>query len=167
MDHTKGKIAHYAGNWVSITKPLVTGDYYIATAVNDGSSSKFFVNGQDMTQNSNYTGNPGVIHIGGRPSDQMNGHIAEVIAYDQSLGNSDINDIGKYLSGKWDVSFSSSVYISTSTTTDLGRAHLFDLMNLREATTEERNRAREGAISGTVNTFGPLSKLVLMNDRAA
>ena len=155
----QGKVAHHTGGWVSITKPLVTGDYYIAAAVNDGSSSKFFVNGQDMTQNSNYIDNPGVIHIGGRPNDNMNGHIAEVIAYNQSLGNSDINDIGKYLRGKWDVSFSSSVYLSNSTTTDLGRAHLFDLMNLREATTEERNRAREGAISGTVNTFGPTFKV--------
>ena len=155
----QGKIAHYAGNWVSLNKPLVIGSYYIAAAVNDGSSSKFFVNGHDMTQNSNITGNPGVIHIGGRPNDRMNGHIAEVIAYNQSLGNSDINNIGKYLSGKWDVSFSSSVYLSSSTTTDLGRAHLFNLMNLREATTEERNRAREGAISGAVNTFTPTFKV--------
>ena len=155
----QGKIAHYAGSWVSLNKPLVIGSYYIATAVNDGSSSKFFVNGQDMTQSPNYIGNPGVIHIGGRPNDRMNGHIAEVIAYNQSLGSSDINNIGKYLSGKWEVSFSSSVYISSSTTTDLGRAHLFNLMNLREATTEERNRAREGAISGAVNTFTPTFKV--------
>jgi hypothetical protein len=47
----------------------------------------------------------------------------------------------------------------SSSTTDLGRAYLLNLMNLREATADEVTRAKEGATSGTTNQFTPTFKV--------
>jgi hypothetical protein len=88
----------------------------------------------------------------------MDFDLVEILAFDQQL-TSERADVINYLSKKSGIATVGLSLASTSTTTDLGRAHLFNLMNLREATTEERNRAREGAISGAVNTFTPTFKV--------
>jgi hypothetical protein len=84
--------------------------------------------------------------------------VVEILAFDRQLTSERV-DVINYLSKKSGIATVGLSLASTSTTTDLGRAHLFNLMNLREATTEERNRAREGAISGAVNTFTPTFKV--------
>ena len=50
-------------------------------------------------------------------------------------------------------------FLDGTSTTSSGRAFLFDKMNLREATQEEITRAKNGAISGTINQFAPTLKV--------
>ena len=50
-------------------------------------------------------------------------------------------------------------YVYGSTTSNSGRAYLFDKMNLREATEDEINRAKQGAIPTSVNQFTPSLKV--------
>ena len=91
--------------------------------------------------------------------ERLNGHIAEVLAYDRALEFADYSDVGQYLCEKWGVALhTSSIFAENSTTTELGRNYLFNRMNLRQATTEEITRAKEGATYGQVNQFTPTFK---------
>ncbi len=72
--------------------------------------------------------------------------------------------MGKYLSQKWGVGYSSNPYAYEDITTAAGRAYLLNLLNLREASPAEVDRAREGGTPGTVNQFEPVLK-VFPDDR--
>ena len=86
------------------------------------------------------------------------GEIAEMLIYNEALSEVNRKYVGKYLSDKWDLPYSPP-YAMNSSTTDLGRAYLLNLMNLREATADEVTRAKEGATSGTTNQFTPTFKV--------
>jgi len=156
-----GKINHYPGGWVSNTLARESHKYYLAVAVNDGTKSAFYVDGTDYTQDSSRIGNPNILHLGkgGSYADPLNGHVAEVLVWDEALSDANRTNVGKYLSEKWDVAYTDTAYALGSSTTDLGRAYLLDLMNLREATADEVTRAMEGATSGTTNQFEPTFKV--------
>ncbi|MBU62182.1 MAG: hypothetical protein CMI26_06735 [Opitutae bacterium] len=155
------KISHHPGGWASNTLTWESDRYYLATAVNDGSKSAFYVDGVDYTQDSSRTSNPNILHLGkgGYYKKPLNGHIAEVLVWDEALSDANRDNVGKYLSEKWDAAYSTTPYALSSSTTDLGRAYLLNLTNLREATAEEVTRAKEGATSGTTNQFSPTFKV--------
>ena len=159
-----GQIRHYADGWV--TQSVVnreTSRYYSTIAVNNGVRSWFFVDGVDRTQSATPIGSPNVIHLGGSGAysgEFLNGHIAEVIAFDQALSSNDTNTLNEYLSSKWQISgYAQTTFASGSSTTAAGREYLFNKMNLRQATTAELTRAREAATPGVTNKFTPSFKV--------
>ena len=93
----------------------------------------------------------------------MDFDVVEILAFTHEL-NAEREDVLNYLSKKSSIPIVGLSLAKGSSTTGVGRGYLFDKMNLREATPDERNRAREGAISGSVNAFNPTFK-VGPNDR--
>ena len=87
------------------------------------------------------------------------GEIAEMLIYNEALSEVNRKNVGNYLSDKWGIAYTGTPYALSSSTTDLGRAYLLNLMNLREATADEVTRAEEGAPSGTTNQFTPTFKV--------
>ena len=87
-----------------------------------------------------------------------NGKIGEILIFNEGLSEENMKKVGQYLSTKWNLVYSPN-YAINSSTTDLGRAYLLNLMNLREASPAEVTRAKEGATSGTVNAFSPTFKV--------
>ena len=141
--------------WASHTLPLVAQKFYLAIAITTDQESKFLVNGNDVTQSPSANRWPGYLHLGasgGSSSQRLNGYINEVIAYDRALSHTEVSQVEEYFAYKWGIIAS---YADGSSTTPSGRAYLFDKMNLREASSDEVQRAREGALSGSVNQFVP------------
>ena len=146
---------HPNAGWVSFRVPLVAEKFYLAVGVTTDQESKFYVNGKDETQNSSARSVPGTLHLagsGGYSGEKLNGYICEMIAYDKALSSSELSNLNEYFAYKWGIR---SAYADGSLTTPAGRGYILNKMNLREATTEEVQRAREGAISGSVNQFAP------------
>lgn len=79
----------------------------------------------------------------------------EIFAFNQELNDADRRNLGKYLSAKWNLPYSTKIYALGLQTKELGRTYLLNKMNLREATTEEIARAKEGATEGLINAFTP------------
>ena len=155
-----GKVGFHTNHgWVSHIESLIANKFYLCIASVDSSSSSFTVNGKDVTQNSNSRYQPNYLHLGASgasSSEDLNGYICEVMAYSRKLDSSEILQFETYFKYKWNVvpSFVDGTFTSSS-----GRAYLFDKMNLREATQEEITRAKNGAISGTINQFTPALKV--------
>ena len=79
------KIGHYTGSWVAeYAKAVSPGVYYTALAINNGTTSKFIVDGKDYTQNASSIGNRALLSWQRSASERLNGHIAEV-TYDRAL----------------------------------------------------------------------------------
>jgi hypothetical protein len=155
-----GRVGFHTNNgWVSNIESLIANKFYLCIASVDSSSSSFTVNGKDVTQNSNSRYQPNYLHLGasgGHSSEDLNGYICEVMAYNRKLGSSEISQIETYFKYKWNMVPS---FLDGTSTTSSGRAFLFDKMNLREATQVEVTRAKNGAISGTINKFTPTLKV--------
>ena len=155
-----GKVGfHTPHGWVSHIESLIANKFYLCIASVDSSSSSFTVNGKDVTQNSNSRYQPNYLHLGGsggHSSEDLNGYICEVMAYSRKLDSSEILQFETYFKYKWNMVPS---FVDGTSTSSSGRAYLFDKMNLREATQEEITRAKNGAISGTINQFAPTLKV--------
>lgn len=144
-----------SGGWVSHGRvPLVAEKFYLAVGVTTDQESRFYVNGKDETTNQGARYWPGSLHLGasGGSGERLNGYICEMLAYDKALSSAELADLNEYFSYKWGIRQS---YADGSSTTATGRSYLLGKMNLREATTDEVQRAREGAVSGSVNQFTP------------
>jgi hypothetical protein len=87
------------------------------------------------------------------------GEIAEVLIYNQALSDANRTKVGRYLSEKWGVGYSSNAYAYEDITTAAGRAYLLNLLNLREASPAEVARAKEAGTPGGVNLFDPVLQL--------
>ena len=87
------------------------------------------------------------------------GSIAEVLIYNQALSDANRTKVGRYLSEKWGVGYSGNPYAQGTTTTASGRTYLLNLLNLREASTAEVQRAKEAGTPGGVNLFDPVLQL--------
>jgi hypothetical protein len=96
--------------------------------------------------------------VGRNDGMSMDFDVVEILAFNQEL-SAQREDVLNYLSQKTNIPIVGLALAKESTTTGVGRGYLFDKMNLREATLEERTRAREGAISGAVNQFTPSFKV--------
>lgn len=159
----EGAISHHNNaGWISkTTATRETGRAYVAIATNDGSQSRFYVDGVDYTTNSSPIMNPGTINLGkeGFGSESLNGHIAEVMAYGQVLSEWDRIRVESYLAQKWSLGIAnlagSGVFALGGATSADGRAYLLSKMNLREASATEVTRALEATTPGTVNQFEP------------
>jgi len=114
------------------------------------------VNSNSPSPKSNYK-------VGRNDNMSMDFDVVEILAFTHEL-NAEREDVLNYLSKKSSIPIVGLSLAKGSSTTGVGRGYLFDKMNLREATPDERNRAREGAISGSVNAFNPTFK-VGPNDR--
>ena len=150
---------HTSHGWVSHIESLIANKFYLCIASADSSSSSFTVNGKDVTQNSNSRYQPNYLHLGGsggHSSEDLNGYICEVMAYSRKLDSSEILQFETYFKYKWNIVPS---FVDGTSTSSSGRAYLFDKMNLREATQGEVDRAKNGAISGTINQFTPALKV--------
>ena len=87
------------------------------------------------------------------------GSIAEVLIYNQALSDLNRTKVGRYLSEKWGVGYSGNPYAQGTTTTASGRTYLLNLLNLREASTAEVQRAKEAGTPGGVNLFDPVLQI--------
>ena len=146
---------HPNAGWVSFRVPLVANKFFLAVGITTEQESRFYVNGKDETENSSARSVPGTLHLagsGGYSGEKLNGYICEMIAYDKALSSTELSNLNEYFAYKWGIR---SAYADGSLTTTAGREYILNKMNLREATTEEVQRAREGAISGSVNQFTP------------
>ena len=146
---------HTSNGWVSNSEYLIKDKFYLCTALVDSSSSALIVNGIDRTQNSNSRYHPGGLHLaasGGHSNEDLNGYICELLVYNRKLNDSEVSQIDTYFTYKWNMVGS---YVDGSSTTASGRRYLFDKMNLREASEDEVTRAKNGAISGSINQFTP------------
>ena len=158
------KVGHYAGDWVfHDSNSVELGRYYLVVVVNNSTRSWCYVDGVDQTTKTSPKNNPNYLHLGrgGYNSAPLNGHIAEVLAFDQALGANDLENVHKYLHQKWDVGVNGVVmpYAKNSSTYAAGREYLFNKMNLREATSAEITRAKEAATPGVTNKFTPTFKV--------
>ena len=158
------KVGHYAGDWVfHDSNSVQVGKYYLVVVVNNSTRSWCYVDGVDETTKTSPKNNPNYLHLGrgGYNSAPLNGHIAEVLAFDQALGATDLEKVHKYLHQKWDVGVNGVVmpYARNSSTYASGREYLFNKMNLREATSAEITRAKEAATPGVTNKFDPTFKV--------
>ena len=105
------------------------------------------VNNSNLSPKTNYK-------VGRNDNFSMDFDVVEILAFRNEL-NAEREDVLNYLSKKSNIPIVGLSLAKGSSTTAVGRGFLFDKMNLREATPDERNRAREGAILGTVNSFTP------------
>ena len=158
------KVGHYAGDWVfHDSNSVELGRYYLVVVVNNSTRSWCYVDGVDQTTKTSPKNNPNYLHLGrgGSNSSPLNGHIAEVLAFDQALGANDLENVHKYLHQKWDVGVNGVVmpYAKNSSTYASGRDYLFNKMNLRQATSAEITRAKEAATPGVTNKFTPTFKV--------
>ena len=95
----------------------------------------------------------------GTSNHSWDGEIAEVLIYNQALSDANRTKVGRYLSEKWGVGYSSNAYAYEDITTAAGRAYLLNLLNLREASPAEVERAKEAGTPGGVNLFDPVLQL--------
>ena len=100
--------------------------------------------GKTKPKNSYARSVPGTLHLagsGGYSGEKLNGYICEMIAYDKALSSTELSNLNEYFAYKWGIR---SAYADGSLTTPAGREYILNKMNLREATTEEVQRARGG-----------------------
>jgi hypothetical protein len=66
----------------------------------------YYVNGVDRTTNTGNTGNFGVLNIGaiGSTTEVAACDVAEIIIYDNDIGDVNYNDVGFYLQDKYGIS---------------------------------------------------------------
>ena len=150
------RVGYHPNGWASYNRvSLVADKFYLAVGITTDQESRFYVNGKDETENTSPKYWPGTLYLGASgssPGEKLNGYICEMLAYDKALSSTELTDLNEYFSYKWGIRQS---YADGSSTTLAGRSYLLDKMNLREATVEEVQRAREGAIPGSVNQFTP------------
>jgi tripartite motif-containing protein 71 len=150
------RVGYHPNGWASYNRVSLTAEkFYLAVAITTEQESRFYVNGKDETENTGAKYWPGTLHLGASGAstgEKLNGYICEMIAYDKALSSTELSSLNDYFAYKWGIR---SSYADGSLTTPAGREYILNKMNLREATTEEVQRAREGAISGSVNQFTP------------
>lgn len=98
--------AYYSGGGVGSQAPLNSGEPSLAVAVQDLSSSRFYFNGDDYTQNSNRTGAMGKVALGGRlgyTNSPANANIGEVIIYNRTLTPEERLKVETYLANKYNI----------------------------------------------------------------
>jgi len=78
----------------------------------------------------------------------------EILAFNDVLNNERI-PVLQYLSHKTNIALGGRVLARNTATTTQGRTFLLDLMDLREATSDEVTLAKEGSVQGTTNKFTP------------
>ena len=108
----------------------------------------------EVVVNSNSPSTKTNYKVGRNDGYSMDFDVVEILAFDELL-ESEREKVLQYLSMKTNISLTGKILANNTSTTAEGRAYLFDLMGLREATTEEVTRAKEGSISGTINRFTP------------
>ena len=159
----QGRVKYYsAGSWISTGVPQVANRYYLAIASNSGSESTFWIDGFDYTTDSTRLGTPGTLHLGAsghQTSHTLNGHVAEVFAFDAAISAENRTNLSKYLAEKWALAYAPTPYASGSASTTAGKAYLLNRMNLREASAAEVTRAKEASTPGIINQFTPSFKV--------
>ena len=150
---------HPNDGWASHSNSFTAGNFYFASAITTDQGSTFMVNGADVTTNSNANNKPGYLHLGGSGSSSgevLNGYICEVIGLNREVTNSELTQLQTYVAHKWNIS---TTYVDNTSTSPVGRTFLLNKMNLREATSSEVTRAKEGAVPGMTNQFTPTFKV--------
>ena len=84
--------------------------------------------------------------------------VVEILAFNDVLNNERI-PVLQYLSHKTNIALGGRVLARNTATTTQGRTFLLDLMDLREATSDEVTLAKEGSVQGTTNKFTPTFKV--------
>lgn len=83
-------------------------NWNIWSALCNGASSQFWLNGTSIASGNAGTGTPNGITIGARYSKDSafwKGNIAEIIIYGSNLSTADKNQLGQYLSSKYGISY--------------------------------------------------------------
>ncbi len=84
--------------------------------------------------------------------------VSEIIAFDREL-TAEREEVLLYMAQKSNLAVAGATLVVGSSTTASGRQFIFDRMNLRLASAEEVERAKSGAIPGTINQFTPSLKV--------
>ena len=87
------------------------------------------------------------------------GEVCEALVFSSRLSDMDESRLGIYLESKWGIDYPSNLCAYDSTTTGSGRAYLLNLLNLREASTAEVQRAKEAGTPGGINLFDPVLQI--------
>ncbi len=105
-----GHVANFADpGWVSQNNaPVNVDQFYVATAQNNLTTSSFWVDGTDRTQNSGFVGVPGRVNFGYGPiigtfRSSFLGNLAEVIIYKRDISLSERQKIESYLALKYGI----------------------------------------------------------------
>jgi len=104
LGNSANTVGHFANNWVSPSNNVSVIDrVYISTSVSESSKTRYFQDGQQLTNSDTPTGNPGVLHFGssGAYDERVRADLCETIIYDSALSNSDREKVEKYLREKW------------------------------------------------------------------
>lgn len=99
-------VSHYANGWVSQTSlAAAAATTYVCIATNDGTASRFYVNGTDHTQTSTFVGPPGPLTIGhgelgqfGEMADAFVGHVG---VFSGAKNSTDVGILSAALVAKW------------------------------------------------------------------
>ena len=121
-------------------------DFDLAT-INQFMILEIVVNANDTSPKSNYK-------VGRNDNYTTDFDVIEILAFEYELGG-EREDVLQYLSYRSGISILGQALVQGAETTAIGRAYLFDKMNLREASPQEVTRAKNGSVPGTTNQFTP------------
>ena len=126
---------------------LDSGNDFDLAVINQFMILEILVNENDTSSKSNYK-------IGRNDNYTTDFDVIEILAFEYELGG-EREDVLQYLSYRSGISISGQALVQGAQTTSIGRAYLFDKMNLREASPHEVTRAKNGSVPGTTNQFTP------------
>jgi sugar lactone lactonase YvrE len=112
---------------------------------------------RDPTKVAAYSGNYENFYLGAdATTDFWPGETREVLVFGSHLSKTDETRMGIYLESKWGIDYPGNLFAYGTTTTGSGQAYLLNLLNLREASPAEVERAKEAGTPGGVNKFDPI-----------
>lgn len=105
----------HAGNWVYRPDTPAAGAPSLYTASGDGMTSSFYRNGTKLAENGNGVSPPGYLSLGGSLyGEYADGKVAELIAYDRVLSDSERSQVESYLKARYALSYPLTVSVSGS-----------------------------------------------------
>jgi len=126
---------------------LDSGNDFDLAVINQFMILEILVNENDTSAKSNYK-------LGRNDNYTTDFDVIEILAFEYELGG-EREDVLQYLSYRSGISILGQALVQGAQTTSIGRAYLFDRMNLREASPQEVTRAKNGSVPGTTNQFTP------------
>lgn len=95
---------YHADAWVKSDAPIEANRSYVSVAVQNSTSSRYYLNGEDLTTNPSPVGLLGRIALGGAVGTHHQPayvDLAEVIVYDRVLSDSDRQEVEAYLANRY------------------------------------------------------------------
>ncbi|MCW6050765.1 DUF4347 domain-containing protein [Lyngbya sp. CCAP 1446/10] len=113
-----GEDQFFANGWVNNPGTPFSGNPIIYTATGTGSLSTLYKNGSSLAANNNGTSGPGQLSLGGNgptPSEQSDGKVAEVIAFNRVINDAERTLVDNYLSAKYNITLTTGDHYAGDT----------------------------------------------------